>query len=209
MDQLPKSRRDTLSVLRPSRKRFDVLAQWLPIGVYETDVEGRFVYVNEHWTALTGVDRDTARGESWASVVHPEDLDRVVAEWRTTLTEGRPFSLEYRYLRPDGSACWVWCRAVELHNDLGEVTGFLGTCSDTVVTPTVDRALEEAEERFANASEEAPIGMALVGLDGRFLRVNRRCRRSSATTPITCSRSPSRRSHTQTTWRPTSSFWVS
>ena len=85
----------------------------------------------------------------------------------------RPFSLEYRYLRPDGSAVWVWCRAVKLTDDRGEVTGYLGTCSDTVVSPTVDRALEEAEKRFANAFEEAPIGMALVGLDGRFLRVNR------------------------------------
>ena len=173
MDQLPNSRRGTLSALRPSRKRFDVLAERLPIGVYETDREGRFVYVNQHWSDLTGVDRETAHGESWASVVHPEDLDRVVGEWHSSLAEGRPFSLEFRYLRPDGSACWVWCRAVELHDDQGQVIGFLGACSDTVVSPTVDRALEEAEERFANAFEEAPIGMALVGLDGHFLRVNR------------------------------------
>jgi diguanylate cyclase (GGDEF)-like protein/PAS domain S-box-containing protein len=169
VDQLPNSQRGPLSTLRP----FDVLAQRLPIGVYETDREGRFVYVNEHWCNLTGVDRETARGESWASVVHPEDLERVAGEWQRSVNEARPFSLEYRYLRPDGSACWVWCRAVELHDDQGEVTGFLGTCSDTVVSSTVDRALEEAEERFANAFEEAPIGMALVGLDGRFLRVNR------------------------------------
>ena len=162
-----------MAALRPSRKRFDVLAQHLPIGVYETDAEGRFVYVNEHWSDLTGIDRDTAKGKSWDKVVHPEDLDRVVGEWRSTLAEGRPFSLEYRYQRPDGSVCWVWCRAVELQDDQGNVTGFLGTCTDTVVSPTVDRALEEAEERFASAFEEAPIGMALVGLDGRFLRVNR------------------------------------
>ncbi len=105
--------------------------------------------------------------------MHPEDLERVVAEWRRSQLEQRPFSLEYRYVRRDGSAAWIWCRAVELRDDSGEVTGYLGTCSDTVVNPTVDRAIEEAEERFANAFEEAPIGMALVGLDGSFLRVNR------------------------------------
>ena len=105
--------------------------------------------------------------------MHPEDLERVVAEWHRSRAEERPFSLEYRYLRADGSVVWVWCRAVELRDERGELTGYLGTCSDTVVSPTVDRALEEAEERFANAFEEAPIGMALVGLDGSFLRVNR------------------------------------
>jgi PAS domain S-box-containing protein len=173
VDQLSKSRRGQSSALRPSRQRFDVLAEQLPIGVYETDLEGRFAYVNERWCELTGVDPESADGRDWSSVVHPEDVERVADEWRRSLVEGRPFSIEHRYLRPDGSACWIWCRAVELHDDDGEVTGYLGTCSDTVVDPTVDRALGEAEERFANAFEEAPIGMALVGLDGRFLRVNR------------------------------------
>lgn len=37
----------------------------------------------------------------------------------------------------------------------------------------VERTLRESEERFRTAIDEAPIGMAMVGLDGRFLRVNR------------------------------------
>ena len=172
MDQLSKTRRG-LSALLPSRKHSDVLAQELPIGVYELDAEARFVYVNERWSELTGVDPGTAVGEEWSSVVHPEDLNRVESEWLRSQAEDRPFSLEFRYVRADGSVVWIWCRAVELRNEAGEVNGYVGTCSDTVVTPTVDRALEEAEERFASAFEEAPIGMALVGLDGAFLRVNR------------------------------------
>ena len=130
--------------------------------------------MNERWSELTGLDAESAVGASWASVVHPEDLERVVDRVAPQpAPRSAPFSLEYRYVRPDGSAAWIWCRAVELRDERGEVTGYLGTCSDTVVSPTVDRALEEAEERFANAFEEAPIGMALVGLDGNFLRVNR------------------------------------
>lgn len=157
----------------PPRKHFDVLAQELPIGVYELDADANFVYVNERWSELTGWDADNALGTSWASVVHPEDLERVGAEWARSQDDDRPFSLEFRYVRADGTPVWIWCRAVELHDARGALTGYLGTCSDTVVTPTVDRALEEAEKRFANAFEAAPIGMALVGLDGKFMRVNR------------------------------------
>ena len=36
-----------------------------------------------------------------------------------------------------------------------------------------EEALRESEERFRLTIDEAPIGMALVSLDGRFLRVNR------------------------------------
>jgi diguanylate cyclase (GGDEF)-like protein/PAS domain S-box-containing protein len=151
----------------------DRFSDHLPIGVYETDLEGRFTYVNARWTELTGIDRNSAVGVYWSDVVHPEDVERVAGEWMRSREDGRDFSLEYRYVQPDGKTSWVWCRAVELFGANGEITGYLGTCQDTSVSPTVDRALEEAEKRFANAFEEAPIGMALVGLDGGFMRVNR------------------------------------
>jgi PAS domain S-box-containing protein len=37
----------------------------------------------------------------------------------------------------------------------------------------IERTLQESEERFRLTFDEAPIGMALVTLDGRFIRVNR------------------------------------
>ena len=98
MDQPSKTRR-SLSALLPARKNFDVLARELPIGVYELDAEARFVYVNERWSELTGVDAESALSMTWASVVHPEDLDRVSSEWFRSREEDRPFSLEFRYVR--------------------------------------------------------------------------------------------------------------
>src|SRR5947199_8286103 len=37
----------------------------------------------------------------------------------------------------------------------------------------LERALRESEERFRNIFAEAPIGMAVVGLDGTLLQVNK------------------------------------
>jgi PAS domain S-box-containing protein len=45
--------------------------------------------------------------------------------------------------------------------------------SDITARKRAEAALLEAEERFRLAFECAPIGMALVALDGRFIRVNR------------------------------------
>jgi diguanylate cyclase (GGDEF)-like protein/PAS domain S-box-containing protein len=44
---------------------------------------------------------------------------------------------------------------------------------DITARKQAEAALLEAEERFRLAFENAPIGMALVGIDGSFLRVNR------------------------------------
>lgn len=55
----------------------------------------------------------------------------------------------------------------------GVVRGFFSFATDISVVKRAERALREAEERFRLTLDEAPIGMALVATDGRFIRVNR------------------------------------
>ncbi len=55
----------------------------------------------------------------------------------------------------------------------GRVLG-MGTITRDITEPRrIAREREESEERFRLTIDEAPIGMALVALDGRFVRVNR------------------------------------
>ncbi len=56
----------------------------------------------------------------------------------------------------------------------GVVLGFFVLVTDISQMKRTELALRESEERFRLTLDEAPIGMALVALDGRFLRVNRR-----------------------------------
>jgi diguanylate cyclase (GGDEF)-like protein/PAS domain S-box-containing protein len=53
----------------------------------------------------------------------------------------------------------------------GEVSGLYGTVHVTE-QPAADAERQEALELFETAFLEAPIGMALVGLDGRWMKVN-------------------------------------
>ena len=51
--------------------------------------------------------------------------------------------------------------------------GFAKVMRDLTQRRLVDKALRESEERFRHAIDDAPMGMALVSLDGHFVRVNR------------------------------------
>ncbi|HZU01159.1 MAG TPA: histidine kinase N-terminal 7TM domain-containing protein, partial [Ktedonobacteraceae bacterium] len=53
------------------------------------------------------------------------------------------------------------------------VAGRLIVLNDITEHKRAERALRESEERFRNIFEEAPIGMAVVGLDGTLLQVNK------------------------------------
>lgn len=55
----------------------------------------------------------------------------------------------------------------------GVVRGFFVLVTDISAIKRAELALRESEQRFSLTIDEAPIGMALVALDGRFTRVNR------------------------------------
>jgi PAS domain S-box-containing protein len=55
----------------------------------------------------------------------------------------------------------------------GVVRGFFVLVTEISAIKRAQFALRESEERFRLTLDEAPIGMALVALDGRFVRVNR------------------------------------
>ncbi|TMB77619.1 MAG: PAS domain S-box protein, partial [Chloroflexi bacterium] len=53
------------------------------------------------------------------------------------------------------------------------VAGRLMVLTDITEHKLAERVLRASEERFRHIFEEAPIGMAVVGLDGRLLQVNK------------------------------------
>jgi PAS domain S-box-containing protein len=59
------------------------------------------------------------------------------------------------------------------HNGHLTTTGHLIILNDITEHQRAERALKESEERFRNIFEEAPIGMAVVGLDSTLLQVNK------------------------------------
>ena len=79
---------------------------------------------------------------------------------------------EWSYIRKDGSRFPVLLSVTALHDPEGTLTGFLGIGSDITDHKVAQAALKESEERFRGAFDYAAIGMALVGLEGQWLKVN-------------------------------------
>ncbi|HWH14574.1 MAG TPA: PAS domain S-box protein, partial [Miltoncostaeaceae bacterium] len=109
--------------------------------------------------------------EALVACVHPDDRAEIRLALNALLDGGAPIDLTHRLSTPGMPAAIVRLRArADGVSGSGRI---LGTVQDVTAEATRARMLQEAELRFRVAFENAPIGMAIVQLDGRFGRVNR------------------------------------
>lgn len=117
----------------------------------QTDKEGRFVYANAKWCQMTGYASDWVRGRGWEEVVHPEDAETMRDAWMRMQEYGVPFSMEFRYVRPERDPIWVCSEAMELRDGQGRVVGYLGTATEITevrrMREEVQRCSAELEAR--------------------------------------------------------------
>jgi PAS domain S-box-containing protein len=162
-----------VDALRKSEERFQTLAKMSPVGLFYTDAEGNYVYVNERWCKIAGLTPEEAYGEGWARGLHPEDRENIVEEWYRTAREGLPFELEYRFQRPDGVTTWVFGQAVTDKEESGEVVGYVGTITDITTRRRIEEVLVRSEARFYSLVEQAGAGIATTDVGGKLTFVNR------------------------------------
>ena len=92
----------------------------------------------------------------------------------TALQHGEPFDFELRIVGEDGQARTLHAVGqVRLDPETGRPDRILGTTQDITQRSLAEQASSASERMFRTAFDDAPIGLALVGLDGAFLRVNR------------------------------------
>jgi diguanylate cyclase (GGDEF)-like protein/PAS domain S-box-containing protein len=80
---------------------------------------------------------------------------------------------EYEVCQPDGSVRTFLIGRSPLRDSDGSVYGLCAVATDISLRTQTKQALQEAWKLFEQALEHAPIGMALVGLDGRWTRINK------------------------------------
>lgn len=116
--------------LRESERRYQVMAESSPVGIFRLDTQGRCAHVNKRWREMAGLTLIHAVGESWAVAIHPEDRDEVEETWQAALLERRPYKTECRFRRPDGMITWVFCQAEPIFDTHGSLEGFIGSVTD-------------------------------------------------------------------------------
>jgi diguanylate cyclase (GGDEF)-like protein/PAS domain S-box-containing protein len=149
------------------------VADQIPEGVCLTDLEGVITYANPAWVRLQGLaSPQAAGGRTLASLHVDEHAEPGSAPYEQPLGAGGQLRSLVEHHRADGDRYWADVTAIALLDEQGRPIGRLSTVRDVTAERAAAAALQEAEERFRVTFEQAPLGIAIVTLEGGFLQVN-------------------------------------
>jgi PAS domain S-box-containing protein len=168
------ARKNAETALRQSEILFRSAFEAAPLGLAIESFDGRLVRVNPALCALTGREATALLRDGLTAALHPDDHEP--ARHLLALLEGgvvASHTLQERYQRPDGTLVWAQRTSSAVADPAGMPVYVMSQIQDITEERASHRAaLREPVERFRIAFDKAPIGMALIGTDGRFLRVN-------------------------------------
>jgi PAS domain S-box-containing protein len=163
--------KNTEEALIESRQLFETLAMTSPVGIFRTQPDGFTTYVNPRWLELSGLTLEQSLGFGWLEAVHPDDRVIVEGRWKTDVQIIQKSFAEYRFLKPDGSICWVMGNAVP--EKMGkEITGYIGTITDITDHHNAEESLKRSEEKYRSIFENVQDVYYETTIGGTILEVS-------------------------------------
>jgi PAS domain S-box-containing protein len=172
--------------LRESEERFRRIANSAPALMWVTRLDRTRDFVNDAYMEFLGTDdREFARAYDWRVGIHPDDIERIVAESLAGEESLKTFALEGRFRRGDGGYSWLKSVSSPRFGPDGELVGFIGVATDITLAKEAElelkaqvaeqtRELALSEARFRAVFDTVLEVLVLMEPDGTVVELNRK-----------------------------------
>ena len=106
-DDLARTVNERERELREREKYLSIVLDRVPVGIMQTDKDGRYVYFNKKFREISGRTTEELIGRDFRDHTHPDDVTSNTGLFERTVETGEPYVLRKRYVRPDNSVIWV------------------------------------------------------------------------------------------------------
>jgi PAS domain S-box-containing protein len=139
--------------LRDSELRFRTTFERAGVGIAHVSLDGELLEVNARLAEILGRPKEVLRRTLFQDITHPDDLPDYLEHLRALLDgQRKDFTLEERYLRPDGSYVRTQVTATLVRDAQGHRAHLV-----LVVEDISDRARQRDEQIAAAAAERASV----------------------------------------------------
>ncbi len=138
---------DLVAALQISEARFQTLAQESPVGIFQADLSGKFIFTNPQFKHILGAKSSSSFSDMWISFVHADDRTNVLRAWNSAIKNQVNFKSQFRFCNTTGKDCWVIGQATVTRDISNHVNGFVGTFTDIT-------SLKDGEEKIRKSLRE-------------------------------------------------------
>jgi PAS domain S-box-containing protein len=170
--------------VQASADQLRLLTDAAPIGIFQTDAEGRYVYTNPRWTEITGIPREEASGQKWDTIIGSEEHAAAITELPGDAASPEERRHRFEILLPGSASRIVLATSKSIPDSEGGAAGWVGTLADVTAVSRqreADQARRAAEEQYRHIVETTMEGIWLLDADNRTTFVNDALARMLAT----------------------------
>jgi PAS domain S-box-containing protein len=169
------ARKQLTEALAAAQERLVHLLSCAPAVIYSYKATGDFApsFVSENIKDWLGYEpREYLENpEFWWRCVHPDDRSGPEAQSVQLYKKGRQ-TVEYRFLKKDGTYCWVIDEQHLIRNRDGEPVEVVGSWSDVTAPKEAEIAFRRSEQRLTDAIESIEEGFSLYDAEDRLIVCN-------------------------------------
>jgi len=159
--------------IRLRERELRTIIEIMPAYVGTFFPDGTVDFLSRSWLDYSGQTREEARG--WAGAVHPDDADRVLANWQAGLASGEPVEQEVRFRCADGTYHWFLNRSLPLRDDEGKIVKWYGIAFDISSLKETEHALQTREHQLLGIIETVPSMLWSASPSGETTHLSQRC----------------------------------
>ena len=166
--------------LQEREQQLEAAQQIASVGSWEWQVAAdRVLCSPELYRILGATAEEFVPGalEGFVQRVHPDDRDALRAAVEASVRERRPLELDHRIVRPGGPVRHLHVRGEVMLDAKGDVARLVGTAQDITDRKLAELALESEREQLRSIVSHAPVAMAILDRDLRYVAHSERWRK--------------------------------
>ena len=139
---------------------FDMVFNQAPIGIaisYSRDPQRSdksIIKINSAFEQITGRTKEELIESGWAKITDPDDLDEDIQNFNKLQTgEIKSYSMEKRYVKPDGSVAWVYMVVASIAPLAENKLNHMCLIQDITNQKAAMAALIESEKKYRSITE--------------------------------------------------------
>lgn len=145
-------------------------------GSWDYDVDTDEAVWSENMFKIFDVDKQMPRELVFKhfieNLVHPDDQANLISIFQDALIGKRPYDIEYRTIRKDGSIIYIHALAETIFNNQGKAYRLVGKVEDITKRKKAEKALMESEMKYRSLVETAQELVWKCDANARFTYLN-------------------------------------